>query len=832
MVLSVCAAVDVGTKTFDLPTDSAAVNLRRFADQSGLEVVFATATTARIRTNAVKGDYAPRDAMDRLLAGTGLIAEQNPRTGALTVLRDPKSPRPPRAQLDERQAYAASLARERAAGTGANDASAVSAPDETVQLSAFQVKSARDYGYRAANSITATGIGTEIYQTPISISVVTRELIDDLGADVVLQALQYTASVATDSRDPTNNTTRGFVAPILVNRVGGAVGRNPNGDFVERIEVVKGPNAVFFGRVAPGGVINLITLQTKSRDETLTQVSAGSYGMKAANLDINKVVSKNLEVRVAGAWFDRSNGFIDYTFRKSLSAYGIVNWRITPNLTVKYNVNYYDGLENVLHSAPRSNPDYVRNGTSAQTAAQYIAARYGSSAPVYTVYAFEIASNRGRHFNNNGPDAFKDFRGQNQQLEFLAQATSWLTLRLDGNYSFGADELLEITGFPAIGGTYVGQRAAHNGARPRSDTVEAEAVATFDAGITHHRLLAGARGSRNRNRQFSNSQSIPTNYNYFVDGPRHLKVGHFTSLVPLPSDFRNTEGEERAIYAVDQIGLWEDRLKVLGGVRKTWVKSKALNGVGSDLEAHSVTPQIGAVVEPMKGLSVFANYAKTFEPQFQVDVFGKLAPNVAGKGKEAGFKADLVDRQLSGTFSLYEVLRAGEVRRDPIAEIATGRSPIFIGGGSNRSRGAELELTWTPLRNYQSIMSYSYMWEAETIKDTNALYIGARLFDSPEHQFALWNRYTFADGAFKGLFIGAGFRYRSRTRPVVLPPSFDLWDPSYFVVDTVIGYERHLFGRPVRAQVNVRNLTNREYMDGAYTPANPLTAYLSLESRF
>ena len=86
-------AAETVTKSFDIPANSADKTLRLFSVQSGVEVVFGTATAAQVRTNAVKGDYAPREALDRLIDGTGLIVVANEKTGALTVSRGPKGQR-------------------------------------------------------------------------------------------------------------------------------------------------------------------------------------------------------------------------------------------------------------------------------------------------------------------------------------------------------------------------------------------------------------------------------------------------------------------------------------------------------------------------------------------------------------------------------------------------------------------------------------------------------------------------------------------------------------------------------------------------------------------
>lgn len=97
LVFCLAATIGVGAESakqfFDIPAGAGDQALKRFAAQSGIEVVFGTTTTAEVKTNAVKGEYAPREAIARLLEGTGLMIVPNEKTGALTVSRDPNGQR-------------------------------------------------------------------------------------------------------------------------------------------------------------------------------------------------------------------------------------------------------------------------------------------------------------------------------------------------------------------------------------------------------------------------------------------------------------------------------------------------------------------------------------------------------------------------------------------------------------------------------------------------------------------------------------------------------------------------------------------------------------------
>lgn len=106
LIFSVLATLGVGAesakKFFDIPAGAGDQTLKQFAAQSGIEVVFGTATTAEVKTNAIKGEFVPREAIARLLEGTGLKIVANEKTGALTVSRDPNGQRAAPAKTGDR----------------------------------------------------------------------------------------------------------------------------------------------------------------------------------------------------------------------------------------------------------------------------------------------------------------------------------------------------------------------------------------------------------------------------------------------------------------------------------------------------------------------------------------------------------------------------------------------------------------------------------------------------------------------------------------------------------------------------------------------------------
>jgi len=212
------------------------------------------------------------------------------------------------------------------------------ATDENVEtLGAFEVATDKDSGYLKTNSATATRIGMEIQKVPMNVSVLSREFLDDTNATSITDIFRYTAAASGDglfaSQRPSNEATprgtftmRGFAVNTLM-RNGVFRYISYNLDNVERVEIVKGPAAVFFGQGYPGGVINYITKRPSfTKIPTTFRYSIDDNQGTKLVVDHNAVLSKKAAFRVVGAWQDLQ-GDRKWEFHK--------NFNITPALTLK-----------------------------------------------------------------------------------------------------------------------------------------------------------------------------------------------------------------------------------------------------------------------------------------------------------------------------------------------------------------------------------------------------------------------------------------------------------------------------------------------------------------
>jgi outer membrane receptor protein involved in Fe transport len=204
---------------------------------------------------------------------------------------------------------------------------------DVVVLSPFQVKKDRDYGYLRTNSATATRIGTEIQKVPLSVSVISEDFIKDTALSDIQDVLRYQGSSAGDTRMGVLQPATGFTPSGSMTLRGFPINsRLRNGllrynnytlDNVDRVELIKGPAAVFFGQAFPGGVINYVTKQPEFRQipTSVTYAYGGNterMGSQRVTLDHNAQLSKKAAFRVVGAW-DNAKGDRRFEFQDGFS---------------------------------------------------------------------------------------------------------------------------------------------------------------------------------------------------------------------------------------------------------------------------------------------------------------------------------------------------------------------------------------------------------------------------------------------------------------------------------------------------------------------------------
>lgn len=298
----------------------------------------------------------------------------------------------------------------------------------------------------------------------------------------------------------------------------------------------------------------------------------------------------------------------------------------------------------------------------------------------------------------------------------------------------------------------------------------------------------------------------------------------------------------------------------------------------------------GASFEIAKDISVYASYSETYLPNTVTNLAGGYDQAVArqraislglnpdtelariasqggnnapvhekGKNTEFGVKFNLNDSKIVSTVSVYRLDRANRLLDDSARQTSeplnwtgpglTGSYNRILRWYSNdalaRSEGLELETVWTPVRNYQAFFSASWMWKAKVLADASInptsaiapIYFGERMPYAPKYRAALQQKYTFTDGAVRGLTLGLGARYSSTINISTSDMNFNprnggLTAGDYLVFDGSVSYPFEVFGYKMRTSLRGTNLLDEEYIEGSYSLAPSRTWWLSVDMTF
>ena len=342
-------------RSFDLPSGEAAAVFKQFIAQSRVQLLYVADDATSVRTNAVKGAFTPREAIDRILAGTSLIAVQTD-SGSIAVkklapqVRPRISPTPisppakpaeptanPRNQTNAPQTPMKSpklLSILSLLAFGAAEASAQTAPvapatSETVELSPFMVTSEKDAGYYGANTLSGTRMNAKLEDLGASITVITKQQMTDLALLNMDDIFAYeastegTATFTNFSFDRNGSATDNTqYDPLTANRIRGVGNANVSfGNFetsgrtpidvleVDAVELGRGPNSNIFGIGNAAGTVNTVRASA-NLSKSRSQVSAryDSFGGYRTSLDLNRVLKPGV-LAIRGSAVGQRDGF-------------------------------------------------------------------------------------------------------------------------------------------------------------------------------------------------------------------------------------------------------------------------------------------------------------------------------------------------------------------------------------------------------------------------------------------------------------------------------------------------------------------------------------------
>ncbi len=666
-------------------------------------------------------------------------------------------------------------------------------------------------GYRALSAELATKTATPIGDIPQSIQVIPKSIINDQGSVGVHEAIQNVSGViaTNDVRTPGYDfiTVRGFEAEQWVDGLGVFynLGNRDALANVERIEVLKGPNAILYGggNGAPiGGAVNIISKMPTNRASGEFGVTVGTEAYARPYFDINQPVSAD------GSALFRLTG--EYTAKDSfIEVIESERYSINPTLTL---TNKVDTTFTIQGRATRWQQQEYQGLPAVGTVAGDFDIRR-------TLFVGP----------DDAPDSSTEIRGittsfdhkANDVISFHAKAR-WseagfrqLGQLLIGADSFRANEPLIPPSSWLLTNTILDQNQ-------NEFTVTGNVQIKTSNAFSKSTFLVGADYSH-----IADEGYIAWDAPFGGAGLVDLNNPSFPTPFVNPGDTpATTFGSAKKIYVNEGLYLQAqtslaDRLHVLGGLRLAHVDISAddrVTGVSDALGETRILPRIGALFDLDRHVSVYASYSQGLKGQPLISFSGAPAPEHSEQ-KEAGFK--FTWGEFSGTAAVFEIVRSN---------VPVLNGFVTIDTSEERSRGFETDIIWQPGRHWRVLASYSFT-DAVLLEPTTGGAAGNRLAAIPEHSGRLWVQHSFEPPALQGWSVGAGV-YAVSDQAVEYGNSY--FTDGYFKIDARVGYDTET----ISAGISVKNVTDEEYFvpfdyfRGRVAPAEPRMVYGTISYKY
>lgn len=725
-----------------------------------------------------------------------------------------------------------------------------------------------------------------------------RSLLDALRYTSGMSGDSLSFDVGNLNSSGSGSTIRGFIPTLILQngfrRTGTLTVEN-----VERVEIVKGPASVFFGQAAPGGLINVITRKPSQARRAAFDYTYGSYDFNKVRADFTGPLAgrKDMEYRLAAS-YENSDDWRDFTGTKQTVVAPSLRWRPTRDLVFDVAYEFVEAERNFVPYSPFGSPEFLAdwrtppaqvlsflNLTATQAQARWLANQaqwIEDKAAATGVRPYRITgylpnlSPRGLEWNPGGPDSFTGRRSHSVDLEGTWRVNSALTLRYGGNYYFLKIRRIDASiALPRGDGT-INLALQNNKARDEWWMHQVDALIKYDLPAVKNKLTVGLQYSKQDvipqnalNATFNTAAAPggPTTVTAF--NPQTMPPIRLSQLTPYVFQPIPAGGLQRNFtrgLGASWFGEWLDsRLTTMAGVRYEKDIRERLSAPGTPgldtLNRHATVPTFGANLRVAPGFALFASYSENFAPNAIRSAEGpgllpgdnaRDLPVELGKGYDIGLKTDWMDHKLSGSLSFFQVERTNVPRADTAKQAADPRNlaglfgPTGVrfntSGGLERSRGAELDLVFSPVRNYQLLLSATWMWEAKVISDPSVVpgtfqyertfNQGRRLRNAPEYLFSVWNKYDFAAGQRSGWSIGGGLRHSSEVEPRSVDLTSLMFNPAFTVFDAMIGYRTRIADRATSFSLNVENLFDKVYYEGNTGAASPRKLMLTTRVEF
>lgn len=695
------------------------------------------------------------------------------------------------------------------------------AEDKTVELEDVEVKATRESdtrpvkGYNAKSSRSSTRTDTELRDTPQAITVIPHDLIQDQSVQSISQAVQYVPGVQAiqgeGNRDALvfrgNATTGDFFLDGLRDDV------QTYRDIynTDRIEVLKGPNGMAFGRGGAGGAINRISKQAGWDPIHELTASYGAYDYKRISGDFGQALTDDVAFRV-NAVYEDSGSYRD--------GVGIERYGITPTVTIRPDDNTKIVLSTEYFKdkrvADRGVPSVNGPGNSTLNNRPYNIGDYDTffgNARLSPTETETVAFNASiEHSFNSGVNVKNSTRYANYN-KYYQNVFARNSVTNAGTVQFGA---------------YRDETDRENIINQTDLTYNAK------TGSVEHKLLFGMELAQQdtTSKRFQPTVGSSNIATVVSASNPYLPSASFAAL----ATNRKSDVSVAAFYLQDQI-IFSPQWQAIVGLRNDNFDTdftNLLDNTEIKVSDNLLSPRAGLIFKPVEAVSIYTNYSVSYVPRAGDQLTSLTPTNASFKPEkftnyEVGAKWD-VNPSLALTAAVYKLKRENVLVADPANPAANS---ILVDG--QETKGIELGVSGD-ITDKWSVFGGITLQKGEITETqanataANVIAKGAELAQTPNRTLSLWNKYEINDMWAVALgVVSTSDRYAqlpTASQSTILP-----------------GYTRYdaaVFGKlseKLRLQLNLENITNKEYALFAHTnnnitPGSPITGRATLIYNF
>ncbi|PKV45958.1 outer membrane receptor for ferric coprogen and ferric-rhodotorulic acid [Janthinobacterium sp. 61] len=762
-------------RVYGIPAGPLGDVLTRFGSDSAILLSFSSEATQGLRSAGLQGSYDVQDGFRVLLAGSGLQAVPQSNGGYLL------------------QKIPASASAPTADSRGVTVMSGV-----TVVAAAERSAATSGTGnYTGGPASGATGLALTQRETPQSLTIVTRQQMEDQNSNAVSDVMKNVNGVSVQNYDSDRWSfqARGFsVTNFQYDGVSAIYDgvydwgtTNSDMAIYDRIEVLKGATGLMSGSGDPSATVNMVRKRPTAHFEGSATLGAGSWDNYRGEADISGPLndSRTLRGRLVGAYQDKHSYLDRYTQQKSV-AYGIIEADLTPVtlLTAGFTHQDYKPRGSTWTGFPLLLSDGSRTDfPTAWNPATDWSRRDMQNTTLFTSLEHSFANEWKMKLSAN------QLRSKHDSVLGSASGGNPRPDTGEGSYFFM--------------GKYKGDR--------RQSTVNVDASGPFTLfGRQHEAMIGYSTSTAKQDGPVYESIYPPLDGSYF----------HWRGQYAEPAFKRlgndNDRTRQSGLYGAARLHP-VDALSVIVGARVSNYKQEqdrtffdaGTARITSRIEENNViTPYAGVVYDLDKTYSVFGSYTSIFAPQSNRDINRRFLSPVRGKGFEAGVKAEYLDGKVNASASLFQIRQSNVA--SSVGEVNGEEAYKAIDGVT--SRGVEMEVTGEVAKDVKLSAGYTYTH----VRDADGKDVFSTMLQTtqPAHLLRVQGTWRLPASLDK-LTVGGGINWQSSYYGNIWNPAIEdysrIKQGSYALVNLMARYE---ISKNVTASVNVNNLLDKKYFTG------------------